>query len=349
MANQVILKKSAGAAPATQLAEAELAYAEHATKGGELYIGAIGAGSNILIGAADSAKLTGGTFTGTVELDPSDQTDAADAITRGQAAALLLANWEAKDEVAVATSAALSPGNTGTTGVLTATGVGVLTVDGVAVTANMRLLVKDEVDQSNNGIYDCTTEGTAGVAYVLTRSLDANTSDEVKRGMNCWVAAGGTDNGTTQWLMVSPDPVLNTDPVTFEKVSGLGGITAGTGLEIVANVIGVADEGVTEDQLAASVAGAGLAGGAGTVLSVGAGTSITVDGTSIRISDAGITSTQLAAAVAGDGIAGGNGTALTVDVGDGLVASAHAVSVDYGFTSTEVLEGNSALDAGSWT
>ncbi len=71
---------------------------------------------------------------------------------------------------------------------------------------------------------------------------------------------------------------------------------------------------VTADKLAAAVAGAGLAGGAGTALSVNVDdTGIEINSDTLRLKDAGVTSAKLAAAVAGAGIAGGAGTALSVD------------------------------------
>ena len=80
------------------------------------------------------------------------------------------------------------PANTyanGTAGVgatLTATGNGVLTVDGHAVVLNDSVLVQDEAAPANNGIYVCTTEGTVSVPYVLTRRTDNDQGTEFVRG-----------------------------------------------------------------------------------------------------------------------------------------------------------------------
>src|SRR3972149_3276601 len=77
-----------------------------------------------------------------------------------------------------ATAAALPAVTAAGSGVgktLTADAVGVLTVDGIATFLNDRILVKNQVTGANNGIYLCTTEGTAGVAFVLTRATDFDT------------------------------------------------------------------------------------------------------------------------------------------------------------------------------
>lgn len=151
---------------------------------------------------------------------PSADNDAArkadvDAAKRG---------LDVKDSVKLATNAAL-PSNTGSAGVLTASANGVLTVDGIATVLNDRILVKNEATGSNNGIYYVSTEGTAGVAYVLTRATDADVSAEVTSGMYTF-ADQGTANADTSWVLTTNDPItLNTTALTFSKFSSTGGLT----------------------------------------------------------------------------------------------------------------------------
>ncbi len=72
---------------------------------------------------------------------------------------------------------------------------------------------------------------------------------------------------------------------------------------------------VDEDNLAASVAGDGLSGGAGSALAVNVDdATIEIDSDALRVKDAGITAAKLAAAVAGNGLSGGAGSALAVNV-----------------------------------
>jgi hypothetical protein len=67
---------------------------------------------------------------------------------------------------------------------LTGNAVGVLTVDSVAVKLGDIVLVKNETggNNVNNGVFVCTTEGTAGVAYVLTRDTRADETSECAVG-----------------------------------------------------------------------------------------------------------------------------------------------------------------------
>lgn len=101
----------------------------------------------------------------------------------------------------------------------------------------------------------------------------------------------------------------------------------------------IKDATVTADELALSVAGAGIVGGAGTALSVNVDdSSVEVDTDIVRVKDAGITAAKLAAAVAGNGLAGGAGTALSVNVDDSTIeinADSLRVKAD-GITSNEI-------------
>ncbi|HTQ02367.1 MAG TPA: hypothetical protein VMI54_00870 [Polyangiaceae bacterium] len=87
----------------------------------------------------------------------------------------------AHNPVRLATATAL-PTNTGTTGVLTASGYGPLSVDSTVVNQGDRVLVKNEANGANNGIYVLTTQGTGGTtAHTASRAatiaaLPANTN-----------------------------------------------------------------------------------------------------------------------------------------------------------------------------
>ena len=89
----------------------------------------------------------------------------------------------------------------------TATGTGValtftnplseLVVDGVTLALNDRVLVKNEYS-SRNGLYKLTTLGTTSVEWVLTRTTDADTWDDLV-GASVAVEEG-TKNAETSWL-----------------------------------------------------------------------------------------------------------------------------------------------------
>lgn len=143
-----------------------------------------------------------------------------------------------KSPAKLGTIAVLSPANTYSGGVLTATGVGTLTVDGVLVALNDRVLVKNEAAPANNGLYSCTTAGTGGVAYVLTRTTDMNTGGAVP-GAQALVTAGGTNQGA-QFTVSGAGPfTLGTTAITWVQTGQGAAYSAGTGLTLTGSTFSV--------------------------------------------------------------------------------------------------------------
>lgn len=126
---------------------------------------------------------------------------------------------DVKDSVRVATTANIT---------LSAT----QTIDGVAVIAGNRVLVKNQSTASQNGIY-------VVAAGAWSRSTDANTSAKVTAGMFTF-AAEGTVNADSGWVLTTNDVItLNTTPLTFTQFSGAGQIVAGNGLSKTGNTLNV--------------------------------------------------------------------------------------------------------------
>jgi len=197
--------------------------------------------SNLLSGNIDMQ-----TFTVTGLGTPSQDSDAAtksyvDAIQSG---------LDIKASVRVATAAALpayTQAGSGLGATLTANAVGVLTVDGVATVLGDRILVKDEgASHADHGIYEVTTEGTAGVAFVLTRTSDADNtpSGEVTPGMFTFIEEGSS-NADSGWVLTTTGTItLDTTALAFAQFSGAGQVTAGAGLTKTGNtldIVGTAD------------------------------------------------------------------------------------------------------------
>lgn len=90
-------------------------------------------------------------------------------------------------------------GSSGVGATLTEIGFGALSVDGQAVSLGQRILVKNQADQTQNGVYTVSAPGSGIASYVLTRSTDYNTSLDIYAGTTIPVLAGGTVNGDSQW------------------------------------------------------------------------------------------------------------------------------------------------------
>lgn len=178
------------------------------------------------------------TFSGEVVVPaPVNATDAATkAYVDGVAQGL-----SAKASCQEATTAALPTNtyNNGASGVgatLTAVVPGTLVVDGQTVALNDRVLVQNEVTAANNGIYLCTTAGAVGVAYILTRSTDNNTSADIVGAFT--FVENGTVNANAGFAVSGAGPfTVGTTAINWVQFSGAGEITAGTGLTKTGNTL----------------------------------------------------------------------------------------------------------------
>jgi hypothetical protein len=165
-------------------------------------------------------------------------------------------DWKAS--VRLATAAALpanTPAGSGVGKTLTATANGALSVDGVAVAVNDRILVKNEVAGANNGIYTVTAVGDGSNPYVLTRATDFDTNAEVTAGAAVFSTEGST-NADRGWVLTTDDPiVVDTTALAFAQFSAATAYTFGAGLLESGSTVSV------ELDTAANAQGAGSGGG----------------------------------------------------------------------------------------
>lgn len=166
--------------------------------------------------------------------------NASDAVNKAYADGLV-SGLNVHVAVEVATTAALTATySNGTSGVgATLTGT-FPSIDGYTLTAGVegtgtRVLVKNQVDQTQNGIYYYSAAG------VLTRATDSDNhiAGQVTPGDFVFVTEGAMNaqTGWTETAIGTGTPnesiVLGTDNVVFTQFSGAGTYTAGTGLTLV--------------------------------------------------------------------------------------------------------------------
>ena len=157
----------------------------------------------------------------------TDPTQAQDAATKAYVDAVKQA-LDIKDSVRVATTTAIT--------IASDLNVGDA-IDGVTLADGDRVLVKNQTDASQNGIY------LAGSSPV--RSADANASSEVTSGMFCFVEEG-TVNGDNGFVLTTNDPItLDTTDLTFTQFNGAGQIIAGDALSKSGNTLNVNDDNIT--------------------------------------------------------------------------------------------------------
>lgn len=148
-----------------------------------------------------------------------------------------------KQYVRLATSAPL-PSNVynnavlGVGATLTATSNGALSVDGITVALNDRILVKDEAISSHNSIYTVTQTGNGSNPYILTRALDNNIGSELV-GNAVYTDEGSTNTGDTYNQITAAPITVGVSPLVWLLTSSTSPITASLGLIRIANDIEV--------------------------------------------------------------------------------------------------------------
>ena len=186
---------------------------------------------------------------------------------------------DTKPSCLVATTANLSATyNNGTAGVgatLTADINGAFSVDDVSPSVSARILVKDQTDASENGIYVLSTVGDGSTDYVLTRATPEDQPSELSGGSFVFVEEGtiGSNNGYT--FTHTGAPTFGTTDLDVSQFSGAGQITAGAGLVKAGNTIDTNPD----------------------------NSSIEVSGDQIRVKALGVTSAMLAGAIASNKLA----------------------------------------------
>ena len=107
------------------------------------------------------------------------------------------------------------------------------TLDGVTLATGDRILVKNQTDATENGIYVVAASGAPA------RSSDADTAAEITASFAVFVEEG-TVNTDSGWTLTNNGAVtVGTTALSFTQFTGLGQITAGAGLTKTANTLDV--------------------------------------------------------------------------------------------------------------
>jgi hypothetical protein len=99
-----------------------------------------------------------------------------------------------------------------------------LTIDGVTIANNDRVLLAGQSSGAENGIYVASGIGSS---VVLARASDMNASAEVSYGLSTLVVEGTSHAGST-WMLTTADPItLGSTPLTVSKIASGASYTGG--------------------------------------------------------------------------------------------------------------------------
>lgn len=117
---------------------------------------------------------------------------------------------------------------------------GTQTIDGVAVVAGDRVLVKNQTTGSQNGIY-------VVAAGAWARATDADSNVKVTPGMYTFVE-DGTVGSASGWNLITKAPItVGTTALVFTQFNGGTSYTAGTNVNITGNVVSVPNANIPYD------------------------------------------------------------------------------------------------------
>jgi hypothetical protein len=125
-----------------------------------------------------------------------------------------------------------------------------LTIDGVLMTVGKRVLIYNQTNAVQNGVYTVTVVGTVSTNWVLTRATDADTYSPFSptalgQGDAFFVQAGATGIGETYICNTVGVITFGTTLITFAQISSAQVYSAGTGLTLTGTQFSISNTAVT--------------------------------------------------------------------------------------------------------
>lgn len=277
---------------------------------------------------ATSSKLVKRDGSGNAKV--ATPTDPAHIATKGYVDAARQ-GLDVKQSVRVATTAAVNLAADLQTGDV---------IDGVTLAAGDRVLVKNQVSGSENGIYVAVASGTA------LRSSDANgtiDTGELKPGTFAFVEEGTVNSDKGFVVSTNGAITIDSTAIAWTQFSGAGSFEAGDGLSQSGNTINV---NVTANRTAITADAIDISAnyvGQTSITTLGTITTGVWDGTDVAVTAGGTNSSTASGARTNLAADGTQGAGVSVPVLARVVAkvigdgSATSFGVQHGFATRDVL------------
>jgi len=215
---------------------------------------------------ADAAlPKAGGTMSGAIAMGTNkitgagDPTAAQDLATKSYVDTIAAAGLHYHDPVRVEKEGSLTATyNNGASGVgatLTNSGTqAALVIDGITMVVADRVLVYEQTDATQNGIYTVTNIGSASTNWVLTRATDADSygpsdPDALGQGDAFFVQEGALGAGETYVMNTEGTITFGTTDITFAQISSAQVYVGGTGVTITGTDISIGQSVGTGDDV----------------------------------------------------------------------------------------------------
>ncbi len=345
-----------------------------------VYLNAAGLAVDVLdigtLGTSTANISTANITAGTVSTTPTNSTDLVNKTYVDSAvAAGVHFHQPVRVESPINLTATYNNGTSGVGATLTNSGTqAALVIDGVTVSVNDRVLVYQQTNQVQNGVYVVTNTGSGSTNWVLTRATDADTyvfdsPDGLSEGSTFFVQQGATGAGETYTCNTPGTITFGTTNITFTQISSAQIYSAGTGLTLTGTQFSLSNVGTAGTYGSASqvpvittnaqgqvssvtntsiaIAGSAITSGTVAVANGSTGQSSYTDGQLLIGNSTGNTLTK-ATLTAGTGISvtNGNGSITVAATNNGTVTSVGGTGTVNGITLTGTVTSSGNLTLG---
>jgi hypothetical protein len=138
-----------------------------------------------------------------------------------------------------------------------------ITIDGVTLSLNDRVLLYQQANSVQNGVYTVTEVGNTSVSWVLTRATDADSyapsnPDSFGQGDAFFVKEGDTGAGELYVMNTPGEIIFGTTGIEFSQVAETAVYSAGAGIDLTGTEFSLNTESVQDIVGALVIEGEGI-------------------------------------------------------------------------------------------